>query len=704
MSHIVVIRRHFLLSILVLTMLVSAACGAPAASEEAAQPAEAVAPTPTAADEPAVPPSKYKESPAMAALVAAGELPLVDERLPENPYVNVDQPEIGEYTDVVLTLPVESQLDLPVNNYVSTTSSQRSEQFHMEGLVQWKADTSLVAHHSDITVNIEPNLAESWDISDDGKEVTFHLRKGIKWSDGVPFTVDDIMFTWDDIIMSDVIGSAFGRFTRMLFEPGGSYSTAGGVPEFERIDDYTFKVIMQESFPEIVPLFFAADPWPISPVWQPKHDLIKVHPSYTEGATMEDWNAARSVSDKPPVLRAWVPTKVVGDKIVFERNPYYFKVDPEGNQLPYFDTFVMKYAIDGATIALGLASNELWGDFTKRSSQEAGVLKANEELGNYSLLAFSRVRTSMSVQVNLDAPDDSLRALFQDYEFVKALNLGLDEVRMALHTCLICPAYPELHGEAMLKAYPQYAGKSLDLYDRDAALAKFDELGLLDSDGDGFREYPEGAPRAGENIGWQIVAPMEDWDRVRWMEDAGEQFNEMGFEVSINPMDEDLLYSQLLDTGEYEMKTNRSFVWGGWTDQVGFEQALIRGGNHPDHFWPENEGGPNPMLLRTKSSELFDWQKEGMAIRDAYLAGETDLQTAMDQYVAWGQENVRRHAFSRGGVTSSVVVDNELGNVPFFYIPEVREGGMLRASWDYYVAMRMWQWFHNPDCRTPGGC
>ena len=75
-----------------------------------------------------------------------------------------------------------------------------------------------------------------------------------------------------------------------------------------------------------------------------------------------------------------------------------------------------------------------------------------------------------------------------------------------------------------------------------------------------------------------------------------------------------------------------------------------------------------------KSTELFDWQVEGMKIRDAYFAGDLDLETAMDQFVAWGAENAPRQAFARGSVTETVVVDNTLGNVPYFYVPELKDG------------------------------
>ena len=432
---------------------------------------------------------QYSESPVLAAQVAAGELPPVEERLPPNPYVNVDAPEIGTYTETVMTLPHESDLDLPVNYWV-TGQYARSVLHWQEQLVQWKVDET-IGHPSGIhpDISIEPNLAESWEISADGKEVTFHLRQGVKWSDGVEFTVDDIMFTWDDVVRGGVIASTqIPNIEGLYFAEGGPLAGAGGVPEFEKIDKYTFKVTMKNSYPEIVPMFFSPAIWPsVSIPWLPKHQMEKLHPKYNSEATMEDWNSARFPRDRPPVLSAFQPTGVVGDKLIFERNPYYWKVDAEGQQLPYFDTVVMKYQTTGSDIALGLASDELWGDFTKASTQEAGVIRQNEERGNYSLLPLSKVGIYQGLRLNLDTPRDGLRELFQNPDFTMALSTGLDTDAMGMHTCIVCPAHKPLHSPAMLAAYPQYADSHVETFDRDAAPGGVRRAG---PDGLGRRRLP----------------------------------------------------------------------------------------------------------------------------------------------------------------------------------------------------------------------
>ncbi|CAI8043746.1 hypothetical protein GBAR_LOCUS24273 [Geodia barretti] len=126
-----------------------------------------------------------------------------------------------------------------------------------------------------------------------------------------------------------------------------------------------------------------------------------------------------------------------------------------------------------------MASNELWGDFTKASTQEAGVIRQNEERGNYSLLPLDKVGIYQGIRLNLDTPDDSLRALFQNPDLSWSFEHGWIRPLGAPPAC--CPAWKPLHSPAMLKAYPQYADSHVETFDRDAALAAFDELGLNDS-------------------------------------------------------------------------------------------------------------------------------------------------------------------------------------------------------------------------------
>jgi len=159
---------------------------APSAPVEAPKPAEptaAPAPAePTQAPAPAAPPTKFNESPMLAEMVKAGKLPPVDERLPENPQVVTPLVAPGKYGGTLRQGIVGTSVTWGGGLYT----------FQWENLVQWKPDFS----------DTEPSLAEKVDISPDGREYTFTLRKGIKWSDGQPFTADDILFYVNDVMFN----------------------------------------------------------------------------------------------------------------------------------------------------------------------------------------------------------------------------------------------------------------------------------------------------------------------------------------------------------------------------------------------------------------------------------------------------------------------------------------------------------------------
>ncbi len=152
---------------------------APAAAATAAPAAKAA---PTTA--PAAAAGKYKEAPALAALVKDGKLPPVDQRVSAEPMVVKPNAKIGQYGGRWRS-GLLGRSDTP---WLSRTMGN-------DTLLRWAPDLKSVV----------PNVAQKWEISPDGKEFTFYLRKGMKWSDGSPFTADDFVYWYEDIIMNDAL-------------------------------------------------------------------------------------------------------------------------------------------------------------------------------------------------------------------------------------------------------------------------------------------------------------------------------------------------------------------------------------------------------------------------------------------------------------------------------------------------------------------
>lgn len=286
--------------------------------------------------------SPYKEAPMLAELVKAGKLPPVEERLPENPRV-IDLPgsEIGTYG---------GDFRDPFVGSGAGDAFWTSQMIFLtvwRGLVNWNADYS----------GWVPNVAESVDISPDAKVYTFHLRKGLKWSDGVPFTSDDVVFYVNDIMNNPELTN--NKVPDGILKPGTNAAVA------EKIDDVTFTITFDVSFGMFLLRMCTYDGWAF--VTAPKHYLQQFHASYntpenikeliakTEGAS--DWvslfqlHSAVGVGADPsviardtayPTMFPWVYTQPMGtgNQFVTERNPYYYWVDKDGNQLPYIDRVI----------------------------------------------------------------------------------------------------------------------------------------------------------------------------------------------------------------------------------------------------------------------------------------------------------------------------------------------------------------------------
>ncbi len=323
-------KKLMLLSLLIILSLVLAACGGddeePAAeeaappAEEAAEPAveeaeepeikvgEAVEAGETTTEEEAADVSEFGEAPMLAERVAAGELPPVDERLPTDVQVVETVEGIGQYGGTWYNVTWEAALP-------------NIKMILYDPPIRWKPDYT----------GYEPGLAKAFEWNDDGTQVTLHFREGLKWSDGEPFTTDDLKFWWEEIATNDDY--------KVVQPPWWGFKSDGSPMDVEFPDDYT--MIMTWDQPQwITPYILAQGFWEWDPLMKPEHYLSQFHPERTDGATYEDLEQKSKYWENPdhPVLSAWrVVEYIPAERAIFERNPYYWKVDPEGHQLPYID-------------------------------------------------------------------------------------------------------------------------------------------------------------------------------------------------------------------------------------------------------------------------------------------------------------------------------------------------------------------------------
>lgn len=414
--------------------------------------------------------SKYKEAPTLAAKVAAGELPSVDERLPENPRV----------------VPLAEGDTIGVYGGTWNRGWRGVNDFHCFGRLVYDPVLRWPRNPSD---PVQPGLAEKWEWNADGTELTLFFRKGLKWSDGVPFTVDDVLFWWEAIETDPKVMAAIHAEWKTL-------------TELVKVDDstLTLKFSAPNGLAETVGLAFHGNQWPLGferfGFYAPKHYLEQFHPKYNPDATYEQFEEkAIDYNVERPVMTAWKITQYEpgATLMVAERNPYYWAVDEEGNQLPYIDQIYFHLVEDVAGVnTMGIAGQIDMQDRAIALAQYP-VYMENAEANNYHMLLWPQAMASnATLFINQSYPDLKYRELFQKFDFRRALSLAID--RNAVNEIVFLgQGVPRT--ETVVPASPYYQ-EDIEAanaeYDPTTAESLLDGLGLAKGS-DGFRTFPDGS-------------------------------------------------------------------------------------------------------------------------------------------------------------------------------------------------------------------
>ena len=446
-----------------------AATSAPAPTQAAAAATPAVA-APTAASGTSM---TFKESPLFADQVKAGKLPSVDKRLPDP-------------ADLLVVKPLNG-----TGQYGGTwnMSFTGPADFHAYDRQTYEA---MLAWPADLKNPIEPNLAKKWEWSTDNKAITLYLRKGLKWSDGEPFTVDDVVFWWNDIELD----------TNLTPAPHAEYMVNGKPMQVEKVDDYTVKLHYDgPNGLTLRMLAFHGGQWPTAfekfGFYAPQHYLKQFHPKYnsssdykTFAAKADDLNPDRP-SLWPWRITQWSPSE---NKLIGERNPYYWKVDDQGNQYPYIDEIYMHLVNNNEVTNLMAANGQLDFQFRGIDVAKYTVLSDNSQKGNFHLLRWPAADGSeIAFFPNQTIGDADLRTAFRDKRFRQALSLGInrDQVNQVSYLGLGTP-----RAATVLPQSPYYSegiDKASAAYDPTQANQLLDQMGLKKGS-DGTRTYSSGKP------------------------------------------------------------------------------------------------------------------------------------------------------------------------------------------------------------------
>jgi peptide/nickel transport system substrate-binding protein len=471
----------------------------------------------------------FTEAPILADRVASGELPALADRLPAEPLVIEPVEAVGEYGGTWRMLDQGNDLYFTMMTV------------GIEPLVKWNRDAS----------GFRGNILDTWEWNEDSTQLTAHFREGIRWSDGEPLTVDDYLFWWNDMVLNEDVP---------LSPPSGTVIN-GEVMTVEKIDDFT----LQFNFAGPNPLFLerhSLGPWNSSQFVVPAHYLEQFHPGYNSEVAdttelMNRYNTGTRLHYPDlPTLNAWVVTQYVPDQIaVLERNPYYWKVDTEGNQLPYIDTIQVEIAQGGVSeqVTLMALAGELDMQVRDISLQDVPLILENAEAGDYNVMMWNRGDFAWPwLMLFYDLADDGIEDLMYTQSFRQGLSHAINRDRINDVTALglgtprqpaLSPEAGEFQSDRGQEIYEAWANQNLE-YNPELAGTLLDEAGVVDADGDGWRDRPDGSAleltitmfpddtrvasavelieQDWEAVGLNIVTNTMGWDEYSAANEAGE--------------------------------------------------------------------------------------------------------------------------------------------------------------------------------------
>jgi peptide/nickel transport system substrate-binding protein len=528
----------------------------------------------------------YGEAPALADMVASGALPPVEERLPENPLVVLPVKSVGEYGGIW------------------HRGWRGPADFHCFGRINYE---TILRWPRDPEDPVQPGLAEAWEWNADGTELTLYLRKGLKWSDGEPFTVDDIIFWWEDIENDTNITAAVHAEWVVQGEP----------MTLEKIDDTTIKLMFAgpNGLAETVGLAFHGNQWPLNferfGFFAPRHYLEQFHPKYNSSATYEEFEAkADDYNTERPVMTPWHVSEwgEGADHMIATRNPYYWKVDVEGNQLPYIDE-VYFYLVQDNTAVNSLAlEGKLDMQHRGIDLAQYPVYMENAEKYGYHVLLWTVAQASgLTFFPNQSYPDPAYRELLQNFTFRQALSQAMDRdtindivwlgqatprtISVVNDSSLYQPDIENIYGE----------------YDVELAKSLLDEVGLPVG-ADGYRTFADGSPLQ------LVIETMYTSGALNdGVELVAEYWRAIGLDTTVEANSRDVYWPRAI--GNQVMIST-------WSTDRGLVPMI-----DPIYQFPfDNRSWMGPAF--------GDWYKSGGTIGEEPNAGLKELMDLYDQYRA----------------------------------------------------------------------
>ena len=582
-----------------------------------------------------------QETPMFREAVAAGEMPAVHKRVPVTPSVvhfEGDDQKIGQQG---------GRMRLLMGRAKDTR------------LMVVYGYSRLVAY--DQNLSIQPDILEKIEVLE-GRQFTLYLRPGHKWSDGYPFTAEDFRYYWEDIANDEVLSPA-GVPTMLRINNES--------PRFEVLNEITVRYTWSRPNPYFLPALAGALPFYI---YAPAHYMKQFHARYQDPDTLasmieesgqRNWSALHTKfgrqyrNDNPdlPSLQPWIlKTRPPADRFIFSRNPYYYRIDTAGRQLPYVDEVAMTIA-NPKLIPAKAGAGEVDLQARSLNFNDYTFLKQGEKSNNFSVRLWQTAKGAhMALFPNLNVKDPEWRRLFRDTSFRRALSMSINrhEINQVIYFGLaiegnntVLPRSP-LYDEKYAKAWTEYQPATANLI--------LDALGLTERDDRGVRLLPNGAPM--EII---IETAGESTEQTDVLELIHDSWLDVGIKVYSKPLQREVLRNRIF------AGTTLMSIW------FGMENGLPTADMSPSELAPTDQNHlqwpkwGQYYQSNGKAGESIDMDiprrlaslNESWVVAEDTKARETIWREMLDLFT----DNV----FTIGlvaGVPQPVVVNNRLRNVP----------------------------------------
>jgi peptide/nickel transport system substrate-binding protein len=439
--------------------------------------------------------SKFKQAPSLDGVAG---LPPVDERLPKNPYT-----------------PPHKWLS--VGNYGGTMNFTNSwGPDGMATIVQESQYGHSILRWLDDGLKIGPGLAESWETNADTSKWTLKFREGLKWSDGADWTVDDILYWWEYMVGGNGKESEFPAGLKPIEPPPDEgRSGAGTLANLNKVDDYTLELIFDAPAPLTADRLAMWVNAGIGPRWMaPRHYMEQFNPVLSNDAYKdfeEHTKRIRFVTNPDcPTMTGWKCSSFdEGVRGVYERNPFYWVVDAEGNQLPYVDKIIsttfQNAEVEKVNVLQGKSD---WTHHWIMNLTDVANLRKEADAGGYEIRFWdSGSGSGTSFFLSYDYEEEKMRNLAREPKFRQALSHGFNrgEIRKSRYfdtgeetTGTFSPKAIEYNiddsgGSSPSNERYREWRDSYVAYDVAKSNALLDELGLK-AGADGFRTMADGSP------------------------------------------------------------------------------------------------------------------------------------------------------------------------------------------------------------------